>query len=230
MNPAYITAGRNIRLLPMDLPLVARYVNRAECNVPTLLDQINQGMYDFAFRGKQNLIFLDLGANIGLVSLHALDVCDRIVAVEPDPDTFAVLDLLTCKHHKIQILPFAVTEKDGEVPFHRNEINTTADSVVNMAGVETIVQSRKLSSILRRTNLTYVDFCKVDIEGSETDALTLNEVQDAKKVIKSYWVETHNCPRNTWEEKLATLVRIFLQTGYHKMRIEGMSLYVERPA
>ena len=95
MKHFYITAGRQMREIPMDLELVANHVNRAASNVQGLLDQINlEVMYDFAFRGKQNLTFLDLGANIGLVSLHALDVCDRIVAVEPDPDTFAVLDLL----------------------------------------------------------------------------------------------------------------------------------------
>ena len=43
--------------------------------IDTLKDQINGGMYDHLFKGRSNLTFLDIGANIGLVSIYAVPYC-----------------------------------------------------------------------------------------------------------------------------------------------------------
>lgn len=44
---------------------------------------------------KQDLIFIDIGANIGLVSLYVLPICKKIIAYEPSPNHYSKLQFLS---------------------------------------------------------------------------------------------------------------------------------------
>jgi predicted RNA methylase len=63
-------------------------MNTDQIYIDTLKDQIKSGIYDHLFEGKSDLVFLDIGANIGLVSIYAVPYCKRIVAVEPCKETY----------------------------------------------------------------------------------------------------------------------------------------------
>lgn len=232
--PFLITAGRRVAELPMHDPIVHAHVNAPRSMVEALLGQINlQEIYRFAFDGRKDMTFLDLGANMGLVSVYAHDVCSRIVAIEPDPYIYPVLEAISRHFPIIEPVCAAVNDKDGPAPFHINHMNTTANSVVNTAGVETTVAGLSLATILKTHHLEHIDFCKVDIEGSEGISLSKEELVNAKPIIQAYYIETHNCPKTTWQEKMAVLVKIFSEIGYRKMKIgnagDGMTLYAERP-
>jgi len=229
-KPFILTAGRKRIDLPMQDPIVAAYVNEPAAIVPALIHQINERqMYDFAFAFRKNMVFLDLGANMGLVSLYASDVSQRIVAVEPAP-VFSVLEKIASYHPVIEPVRVAITKDNGPVDFHVNDVNLTASSVVNTYGETISVQGWTLYSLIREKHLGHVDLCKCDIEGSECEALNLREVTLAKDVIKAYYVEVHNCPSTTWEFKLKELVTTFIRVGYRHMRIIGDALYASYDA
>jgi FkbM family methyltransferase len=229
MIPFILTAGRNVVELPMHDPIVHAHVNAPRSMVSALLGQINcQETYRFAFGGRKNMTFLDLGANMGLVSLYAHDVCSRIVAVEPDPYIYPVLEAISRHFPIIEPVCAAVNDADCEVPFHINHMNTTANSVVNTAGVQIKVNGLSLTTILKSNRLENVDLCKVDIEGSEGISLSKEELENAKPIIQAYYIETHNCPKTTWEYKLGQLVSIFSTIGYRDMKIDGMAIYAKR--
>jgi len=192
--------------------------------IDTLKDQINSGMYDHLFKGKRDLVFLDIGANIGLVSIYAVPYCKRIVAVEPAPATFAILSKNSRTYPMIEVLDVALAPKYGPHPFFVNDINFTASSTVNTYGREITVTGVTLIDIIEIKKLGHVDVCKIDAEGSEGESLTFQQLEAAKDIIDTYFIETHNCPKTTWNHKLGTLVAYLSQLGYHKMTIDGMGL------
>jgi FkbM family methyltransferase len=195
-----------------------------ELYIATLKEQIKSGMYDHLFKGRTNLIFLDIGANIGLVSIYAVPYCKRIVAVEPALDTFQQLFKNTKDYQIIGCDQSALSPKDGLVEFFVNDINFTASSTVNTYGTRTEVRGRTLMSILDRNYLTHVDVAKIDAEGAEGESLSYSQILNASPIIDCYYIETHNCPKTTWEHKLGTIVGNLARCGYHKMTIEGMSI------
>ena len=218
--------------LPMFDPVVATHVQASHSLVGTLIDQINkEKIYAPFFEGKKNLTFLDIGANIGLVSVYASPACNRIVVVEPAPDTFKVLEAMALNFPvvgTVDLVPAALAPSDGTIEFHINDINSTASSTVNTYGTLTKVNGLTLSSILRIYQLEHVDVCKVDAEGGEGDSLTLRELATAASVIDSYYIETHNCPKSSWNDKQDRLITNLVKCGYKNVTIQGMAVIASK--
>lgn len=215
--------------VPLWDPVIAAHFESKYGYADEVLRQINdERLYERFFAGRRNLVFLDLGANIGLVSIHALQSCQRIVAVEPSPDTFAVLRAMTHAMPKIEAIQAAIAPRDGECEFFVNDINSTANSTVNNAGVKTSVRGVTLNNLLKEAQLTHVDFCKVDIEGGEGESLNMAELGPASAIVDSWFIETHNCPKTTWEHKLGEIVGNLARVGYWHMEINGMGIYARK--
>ena len=196
--------------------------------INTIKDQIASGMYAPLFEGRRDLVFLDIGANIGLVSLYAVPYCKRIVSVEPAPGTFKALQKNTSGYPMIECWDFALSTKNAMVEFYENDINPTASSTVNTYGTRIEVWGITLSTFLEARGLDHVDVCKVDAEGAEGESLDFHQISLAKDKIDEWWIECHNCPKTSWEHKLGTLVGNFARVGYKEMAINGMSLWVTR--
>lgn len=223
-------AGGTTINFPVFDPLVREYCDSPASNWPTLVNEVfAQRIYSQVLRPENGPItFLDIGANIGLVSLFASDMCDRIVAVEPDPETFNVLHSMTFKHRNIECVCAALTPKDGEVDFYRNPENTTASSTVNTFGTKTTVRGLSLKSILSIHQLERVHVCKIDAEGAEEHSLNADQLMSARDVIGCYWIETHNTPTCRWEETILRLTGTLECLGYTKQSINGMRLVAEK--
>ncbi len=203
-----------------------------EIYIATLKEQINGGMYDHLFKGKKDLVFLDIGANVGLVSIYAVPFCKRIVAVEPAPGTYYQLVKNTKNYSMIACDQSALSPTDGLVDFYVNDLNFTASSTVNTYGTKTTVRGRTLMTILDRNYLTgvdAVDVCKCDAEGAEGESLSFDQLFLAAPIIKTWFIETHNDPKTTWEHKLGTLVGNLARCGYTEMKISGMAVTATKP-
>ncbi len=202
-----------------------------ELYISKMKEQITDGMYDHLFVGRTGLTFLDIGANIGLVSIYAVPYCSRIVAIEPDPDTYRKLLYNTKPYPVIECYEVALAPSDGEVEFFQNDINFTASSTVNTYGTRISVRGWTLERIIDYHHLTHIDVCKVDCEGAEGESLSLLQIDLAKDIIDTYYCEVHNCPRTSWEHKMGTLVGNFCRCGYRNMVIndkEGMAITVKK--
>lgn len=209
-------------------------MNTDQPYIDTLKDQIKSGIYDHLFNGepctrtyqppKRDLVFLDIGANIGLVSIYAVPYCKRIVAVEPCKETYNRLKDNTRNYPIIETVQAALAPNNGLHEFFVNDINFTASSTVNTYGRRIEVVGQTLQSILIQNDLTHVDVCKIDTEGAEGEALNLSQLEAVSAIIKTYYIETHNCPKTTWEHKLGTLVGNLARCGYSEMTISGMAI------
>ncbi len=192
-----------------------------EIYIQCMKDQISGGMYDHLFHGKSNLVFLDIGANIGLVSIYAVPFCKRIVAIEPNPDIFPQLVENTRNYSIIERQRVALAPVNEMVEFFINDINFTASSTVNTHGKWVQVEGMTLPRILAMNHLTHVDVCKCDAEGSEGESLSYHELHAARDIIDCFFIEMHNCPHSTWEYKMGKIVENLARCGYRNIATSG---------
>ena len=118
--------------------------------------------------------FIDVGANIGIYSLHAsrrLGGSGKVHAFEPTPETFDILtkNLRLNQLTNVQCHEIALADRSGNlylVAGDRPASNSTADAVTNSDGGVSI-PATTLDEFCTLHSVENVDFVKVDIEGGE---------------------------------------------------------------
>ena len=160
-----------------------------------LLNQLTELPYGFI--NGENLVGIDVGANVGLFSLHIQDRCRKLLSLEPTPSHFAVLSSLVKEYRNIYPIRLALSDHDGEVEFHTYGPNSTMNSTKTLftkdePTTKTFkVPCRTISSLIRTYNLDKVDFVKVDIEGAELSVLTDEQIRSVKNIVRGWYVECH---------------------------------------
>ncbi|MFN3546102.1 MAG: FkbM family methyltransferase [Mesorhizobium sp.] len=125
--------------------------------------------------------FVDVGANVGLYSLHARSAAAsaglplRAVAVEPQPEMLRRLRFnieASGAGAEIVVCPWAVTATPQTVRIDAEAENYGTGRIVDHGGGSTIaVAGRPLVDALDEAGLDRVDVLKMDIEGAEFPAL-----------------------------------------------------------
>ena len=118
----------------IDLSSSENYKNHAFAEHSCVVHILKQFDTDFYWFLKENedLNMIDLGANIGLFSMFAAPICEKVFSVEPTPSHFALMqelvDLAGIKN--IEMLNLAVGTEDGEAEFNIHERNSTMNSFI----------------------------------------------------------------------------------------------------
>lgn len=131
---------------------------------------------EYALPGIDPETILDLGANIGLASawFRAHYPAARIVAVEPDPETFAKLERNLGTDHAVTLVRVAVGRESGEVDLFRPAGYSVASSVSEAhadAGLSARVRVCTIDELCSQHGLGQLDLLKLDVEGAELDAI-----------------------------------------------------------
>lgn len=196
----------------------------------TIMEQINsERLYDQFLRGRTGLVILDIGANVGLFTLHAQSSAARIYSIEPTPAHFDVLMKLTNQYKNVYPLSLAVNNEDTQIDFFINDDNPTMNSLANQYGNKVRVKARRIGSILRDYDIHHVDFVKCDIEGSESVALTRETVAEVKDKIDEWFIELHDTPTARWRVNCERLTEIFQSNGYQVQSFGRDVLHVRSP-
>lgn len=135
---------------------------------------------------KPGFVILDIGANVGLFGLHVLPYAKRLICVEPTPGHMEIQkELLSVEHEQA-----ALNYYTGTAKFRNEPVNTTMNTLRD-APDSYEVDCITLFDLCKKYNLDTVDFCKIDIEGSEWQTLTTERIAEVKGIIKSFFVELH---------------------------------------
>lgn len=183
----------------------------------TILAQINSGMYDKWFEGKKDLVCIDFGANVGLVSLYMLPFCKELLCVEPTPAHYELLSELMFANKGAQIvtlIKYALNDKTEDVIFMTG--HATENKITSKDGYgnnKITVKGRPLIFFLDLIGET-VDFCKIDIEGAEIFALTEEQLKLAYGKVKTFFVECHPSQNYSMFSCHEELVKRFKSAGY----------------
>ena len=127
-------------------------------------------------------VFIDVGANIGAMTLYAMlsGQFSHAVAIEPDPHNRAILEkniAINGLAEKVTVAATAASFASGEMPLYRDEKNRGAHSLeegfVMPPSTTEIVSVDTLDQILQSIGITPNDvgFLKIDVEGHEQSVL-----------------------------------------------------------
>ncbi len=185
----------------IDLSSSENYKNHAFAEhscVVHILKQFNTDFYWF-LKDQEDLNMIDLGANIGLFSIFAAPVCEKVFSVEPTPSHFALMeelvDLAGVKN--IELLNLAVGLEDGEAEFNIHERNSTMNSFISHrtdphSGKTVKVKTQTLNSIIDSLDVDRIGFVKMDIEGFENEVVFEESFEEAVTKIDGLYVEVHD--------------------------------------
>ena len=123
---------------------------------------------------------LDIGCWYGPLALFAAQLCQTVVAVDPDPAAFASMKRNVALNptfgQRIVGVQAAIAAASGTRQLHaRNFWGDSASSLLHRsldtAETETVA-ALSLDELLQKSGTSKVDFLKIDIEGGEFEVLT----------------------------------------------------------
>jgi FkbM family methyltransferase len=182
-------------------------------------------------------VLFDIGANVGLVCLHAATKC-RTVAFEPDPGFAARLatNIALNPERDVDVVNVAVSDRDGIVTLYTSGATGNSPSLVRQRGelqaVE--VEGRSLDSLLAEASLPDPTVLKLDIEGAEILALRgAAQLLQSERRPRALFIEVHDALLPAFGssgEEVLRLVRDagYAQETYHAPRAEQRHLILER--
>jgi FkbM family methyltransferase len=117
---------------------------------------------------------IDAGANVGFASLYFSYIFPdtEIVAVEPEPNNFHLLEKNTTAYNNIICKHAAIWYKEEKVNIS-NPDSLAASFMVEKTN-ENAIQGITIDSILAERNWDQVDIVKMDIEGAEKEVFSGN--------------------------------------------------------
>jgi FkbM family methyltransferase len=149
-------------------------------------------LLSFDYPLNQNSIFFDIGAHVGNFSTKMYEKFEcNIYAFEPLDENFKILTQNLNNYKKIKCFQIALLNFDGYSNisslcasaslFDRNEGSTNKEVVV-----------KSFETFITDENIKFVDFVKMNIEGSEYDLL--NDIIDSGNIkkIQHLQIQFHN--------------------------------------
>ncbi len=204
-----------------------------------------EGVYKDVLNGKKDLTIVDVGANIGITVQHFQPYAKKLYAIEPSPEHFMAL-----KQNKefnnwdnVEVLNYALADKDGEMTFNQNTNNRTMNSLMlgekiddshhhirpemKFNGVLTAkgyqeplkVPTKSIDHFFEENNIEHVDFMKFDPEGAEDMILRSEGFKKVVDKIDCIEIEFHF---PNWKE----LVNYMIDLGFKARQYESSAIIV----
>ena len=182
---------------------------------------------------KSGGVLLDLGANVGAISIPFAQDGWHAIAVEAGSRNVDALRITSkLDNLDIEVLPYIVHEKTGAMYFYQNgPWGFVTNDVVNTPDAEKL-NAFKLDDLEKVAGheVNRIDFVKMDVEGSEVAA-----VRGAERFFKRYGYPTFYCEANRWtlimqNECVRSLKDEFAKHGYQPyIFMDGKFVHVLDP-
>ena len=147
---------------------------------PVVSGALHFGVYEkaetrfFQSACRDGMTFLDVGANLGYytaLATRAVGPNGRVLAVEPDPDSFGYLEQTIAANAvgNVQAFPVAASDAPATLPLYISTDNR-GDNRLYASGEDrpqVEVTARPLDALLRENKIDTVDLIKIDVQGYE---------------------------------------------------------------
>jgi len=180
------------------------------------------GIYLDIFNTKKDMVVLDVGANIGLVTQYMRDFAKKVYAIEPSTEHFEALKKNKEENgwDNVDIFNFAIAGKDGEVTMHKLANNRTCNSYTNDYGGESeTVKAVAFDTFFKENKIDSVDFVKFDVEGAEDDILFSPGFLSVAPKIKAIEIEFH-------KPTFPNVVQHLINLGYTARRYDCSAVVI----
>lgn len=185
------------------------------------------GVYTDITNGKTDMVCVDVGANIGIVTQHLRQFSKKVYAIEPSSLHFEALKANKEKNEwdDVEIFQFAIADKDGEMKLNTNNGNLTCNSLTLDYGQGgEIVETKKFSTFFKENNIDQVDFMKFDVEGAEEMILMNKDFESVADKIKAIEIEFHF-------PDFTKIVEYMMKLGYKARKYDSSAIIIlfDRP-
>ncbi|MDD2921808.1 MAG: FkbM family methyltransferase [Anaerolineales bacterium] len=176
--------GINFELRPMEWSLMQAI----------LLDEEYGGRVARLFEEKPPSVIIDAGANVGMFSVYALSKWSaaKVLAVEPAPDTFDLLERNQKKNSafKWRVFQYAFWKEDGTVSFENGGLSMASHISADVKDEQ--IPSIRLDHFVEKYLQADegVSLLKMDIEGAEE--AVLNAAQGILARVYAIVIEIHS--------------------------------------
>lgn len=129
---------------------------------------------------------VDVGAFVGAFSRGVASMVDRVIAVEPSPETVTCLRGNLAGRENVELHEGAVGEYDGSTEIHLGDDpsdNGRFDIDGRSLDRTVTVQISRLDTLAERYGLDGIDLLKVDAEGAEPEVLEAIDSTDVDQVV-----------------------------------------------
>ena len=121
---------------------------------------------------RPGMVFVDVGANVGIHTLHAARVvgaAGRVHSFEPAPRTFNILkqNVVANNFECVDLYPIAVLDKKARVPLYLNEGFSGLNSIFSNPGSANSIYVEAMTLDEALGNIGHIDIVKIDAEGAE---------------------------------------------------------------
>lgn len=184
-----------------------------------MLDLLVHGLF-----GRGSGTFIDIGANIGLVSIPVVEKSGiACLAFEPEPFNYELLNRNIVAHgleSKIAAFNVALYSEKGQIQLQRDPANSGDNRLISEkspakaidSGTRAIcVNADRLDALIHPEQLTHPIVIKMDTQGAEARVLegAQHVLPHVDYLISEYW------PRGLWlmgdtPERFQTLVKDFI--------------------
>jgi len=192
---------------------------------------------------KKDMVIMDVGANIGVVTQYLRDFAKKLYAIEPSSEHYEALvkNKEFNEWDNVETFNLALADSDGEMDFSVNEGNRTMNTLVigdevkdrtyKVKGTDFVMQTHKpykqglkvktmrFDTFMEENKIFEVDFCKFDVEGAEDMILRSEGFKKVAPRIKAIEVEFHY---PNWQE----LVNYMIGLGYTARRYDCSAIVI----
>ncbi|MGI9098824.1 MAG: FkbM family methyltransferase [Solirubrobacteraceae bacterium] len=170
-------------------------------------------------------VLYDIGANVGLVALHAARTC-RTVAFEPDPSFLDRLqrNLQLNPSVSVDVRALAIGDRDGTVTLFTDGADGNSPSLVHQRGEKESVEvrARMLDTIVSEGALPSPTVLKLDIEGAEILALRgAKGLLHGPSAPRALFLEVHDSFLPAFGSCAEEVLEIVRGAGYGTVRYEA---------
>lgn len=118
-------------------------------------------------------VLFDIGACVGLISIHAAKKGARVVSFEPDPEYAIRLKTnLALNSISVEHVSWAVSDRDGKATLFTDGAGGASPSLRDLGRKgQVTVPTRAIDAALAAGEIPFPDVVKMDIEGAEILAL-----------------------------------------------------------
>lgn len=188
-----------------------------EMNRVRFLDEEETFMRQMLAELNMEDVFFDVGACIGLFSLHAAKRCRHVFAFEPEPGFREHLErnVKINDFQNLTILPYAISDQSGTLSLFTNGTDGKSPSLENNGFQNTVdVEARTLPGLVFQDHILPPTIIKIDIEGAEI--LAIRGMKELFKINppRLIFLELHPILLTHFGSSTTEVLSLLAQSGY----------------
>jgi FkbM family methyltransferase len=191
--------------------------NLTEANRVRYLDDEGEFLQQLLKEIKEDDVFYDVGACIGIYSLHAAKKSCHVFAFEPDPGfrNHFIVNMEINKMNYINLFPYAIADESKMMYLYTNGVDGKSPSLDNNGfGGKVEVEVHSIDNLVNHLGIPSPSIIKMDIEGAEYLALQGMKGVFRTNLPRLLFLEIHPRLLKKFGSTKGEVVSLLYQNGY----------------